>query len=301
MTDDPTKSSEAKKPVLRVAVAQIDSVPYEVNINVDKHFKYIEEARAADVDLLVFPELSITGYPVGFRALEVAITQDDQLLTELASESGPMRTVVGFVEDGYAAQIHNTCAVLHDGDVQFIHRKLNLASYGNLEEKKHYAGGRYIDVFKMQSPWIGSILVCADLWNPALVQIAALYGTTLLIAPVASSERALAGDFSNPMGWETVIKFYSMIYGFPVIMANFSGGISLDDRFWGGSRVVDPYGNTLIQAGDGEELIIAEIDYNGVRDARFRLPTVRDSNLDLIQREIGRLTKNLGVPFNVRT
>ncbi|MCA9068948.1 MAG: hypothetical protein KDA84_08500 [Planctomycetaceae bacterium] len=287
---------------LRVAVAQIDAVAYEIEANVDKHFRAIEQARKADVQLLVFPELSICGYHVGLRAPEVAISRENQLLTELAKESGPMKTVVGFVEEGFAAQLHNTCAVLHEGRVQFIHRKLNLASYGVLDEKKHYAGGRYVDVFQQFKPWVGAILVCADMWNPALVHLAALYGATILVAPVASSERALAGQFSNPMGWETVVKFYAMIYGFPIILANFAAGAPFnEDRFWGGSRIVDPYGKTLAQAGDGEELIIADLDYNTVRDARFRLPTVRDSNLDLIQREIGRLSRNVGVPFGTRS
>jgi len=296
----PSSSSSTRR--FRVAVAQIDGVAYEIEANVDKHFRAIEKAREAGVQLLVFPELSIRGYQVGLRACDVAIPRDDQLLLELAKESGPMETVVGFVEEGFAAQLHNTCAVLQNGKVKFIHRKLNLASYGILDEKKHYAGGRFVDVFEHEKPWVGAILVCADMWNPALVHIAALYGATILIAPVASSARALAGQFSNPLGWETVIKFYAMIYGMPIVMANFAAGKPVnDDRFWGGSRIVDPYGHTLIEAGEDEDLIIADLDYSTVRDARFRLPTVRDSNLDLIQREIHRLSSRVGVPFGTRS
>ncbi|MEW4527279.1 MAG: nitrilase-related carbon-nitrogen hydrolase [Maioricimonas sp. JB045] len=299
MTPEP---DDRRSHILRAAVAQIDAIPYELEINVDKHFRAIEKARAENVDLLVFPELSICGYHVGMRAPEIAIQRDDRLLIELAKESGPMKTIVGFVEDGFAAQLHNTCAVLHDGQVQFIHRKLNLASYGILDEKKHFAGGRYIDVFEHREPWIGAILVCADVWNPALVHLSALYGATILIAPVASSEMALTGEFSNPQGWETVIRFYAMIYGLPIVMANFaSQRVFNEDRFWGGSCIVDPYGRTIIQADDQEDLIIADLDYNAVRDARFRLPTVRDSNLDLIHREINRLANRVGVPFGTRS
>jgi predicted amidohydrolase len=249
----------------------------------------------------VFPELSICGYPVGIRASKIAIPRSHRMLRKLAEASGPMRTVVGFIEDGYAAQLHNACAVLQEGHVQFVHRKLNLASYGNLDEKKHYAGGRYVEVFDLEKPWMGAILVCADMWNPALVHIAALYGATILLSPVASSVNALSGGFSNNRGWEAVMHFYSMIYGLPAVMANYVGSHVPDDKFWGGSRIVDPEGKTLMQAGEEEELIVADLDYDHLRDARYHLPTVRDSNLDLIRREINRISSHIGVPGGTRS
>ncbi|MCA8998396.1 MAG: hypothetical protein KDA80_15465 [Planctomycetaceae bacterium] len=295
-----TENLFARTPRLKVAVGQIEAAPYEIDRNIEKHFELIGQAREQDVDLLVFPELSICGYPVGLRAPEIAIPRNHPRLLELAEASGAMRTIVGFIEDGYAAQLHNACAVLQNGSVKFIHRKLNLASYGNLDEKKHYASGRYVETFALEEPWVGSILVCADMWNPALVHIAALYGATLLISPVASSINALSGGFSNPRGWESVMHFYSMIYGMPAIMANFVGSHKPDDKFWGGSRIIDPYGNIVVRAGDEEELIVADLDYNHIRDARYRLPTVRDSNLDLIRREIDRLSNRIGVPGKIR-
>ncbi|QDT36265.1 nitrilase-related carbon-nitrogen hydrolase [Stratiformator vulcanicus] len=297
-----TEPAAAKRPpVLKVGVAQVESIPFEIEHNVDTHFRMIEEAKSQGVDLLVFPELSITGYHVGFRAPEVSMRRDDPLLIGMAEEAGDMAVVVGFVEEGFAAQIHNSAAVLNDGKVQFVHRKLNLASYGNLDERRFYAGGRYFDVFNHHAPWMGAVLICADMWNPGLVHLAALYGTTILISPIASSERALGGGFSNPKGWENVTQFYAMIYGIPIVMANLSGDAVNDDHFWGGSRIVDPYGNVLVRAEGGEQLLIADLDYQAVRDARFRLPTVRDSNLDLITREINRLNSRIGVPGGMRS
>ena len=72
-------------------------------------------------------------------------------------------------------------------------------------------------------------------------------------------------------------------------------------RFWGQSRILDAFGNTLAQAGDEAALITATLDYDDVRRARFALPTVRDSNLNLVRREIDRLSRNVGVPEFVRT
>ncbi|MDN5854892.1 MAG: nitrilase, partial [Actinomycetia bacterium] len=87
--------------------------------------------------------------------------------------------------------------------------------------------------------------------------------------------------------------------GMPVVMANFVGPGRRESakRFWGGSRVVDPQGHELVRAGDQqEELIVGDVDYDAVRAARIRLPTVRDSNIELVRREITRLSAVIGVP-----
>src|SRR3546814_12816313 len=81
----------------------------------------------------------------------------------------------------------------------------------------------------------------------------------------------------------------------PLEMANFAGEQN-GAWFWGGSRVLVPYGKTLSQAVDVDELIFAELDFQAVLTARYHLPTLRDSNLDLIYRELGRLTAQVGVP-----
>ena len=64
----------------------------------------------------------------------------------------------------------------------------------------------------------------------------------------------------------------------------------------GGSRILDPFGQTLAEAGVDETLLVADLDYEAVKRARYRLPTLRDSNLDLIRRELNRLSAQVGVP-----
>lgn len=281
---------------LRVAVAQIDTKLGDLQANKAKHLAFIAQAREQKVDLLVFAELSLTGYSIGHRAVELAITRDDPIVQELAQAAGPMWVTLGFVEEGVAAQFHNSAITLRDGQVAFIHRKLNLASYGNLEEDKHYAEGRYVETFPLEhTPWRAATMICADLWNPALVHLAAVHGSTLLMVPTASAVDAVSGEFSNPEGWRIALEFYAMIYGMPLVMANLATtehGL----KFWGGSRILDSHGKVLAQAGDGEELIVGDLDYGDVKKARYQLPTVRDSNLDLIQREVNRLSWSVGIP-----
>ena len=298
--DGEVEHNPFKGDTLRVAAAQIDPTEAEIDENLNKHKRFIDEARRRDVEVLVFPELSLTGYQVRSRTPDLAITRHDPRLIELAEYAGGMTVIAGFVEEGYAAQFHNSAAALRDGEVVFIHRKLNLATYGNLEEAKYFARGRYIETFSHRLPWTGSIFICADAWNPGLVHLAALAGATFLVMPEASSHEAVGIDFSNPLGWETAIKFYGMMYGMPVIMTNHCGSRD-GEQYWGGSRIVDAHGKLLAVGGAGEELVVAELQYNTVRQARFQLPTVRDSNLDLIHREIERLDNRIGVPREVRT
>jgi predicted amidohydrolase len=281
---------------IKVAVAQIAPELGDVAANKEKHLEYIARAREQDVDLLVFPELSMTGYSVGPQAVDLAIDRDHPLMHEIASATGPMWTTFGFVEEGVAAQFHNSAITLRDGKIEFIHRKLNLASYGHLEEEKHYAEGRYIETFRLEhTPWRAATMICADLWNPALVHLAAVHGATLLMVPIASAEDVVSGEFSNPNNWRLALEFYAMMYGMPLVVANLAvneGGLC----FWGGSRIIDPFGTTVAQADGGEDLIVGTLDYTAVKRARYQLPTVRDSNLDLLHREIGRLSWQVGIP-----
>ncbi len=105
--------------------------------------------------------------------------------------------------------------------------------------------------------------------------------------------------FDNPAGWAATMHFYSMMYGAPSIMVN-RVGIEEDLTFWGGSRILDPFGKPLAVAGDGPEMIVATLDYGELRRARALLPTVRDSNIALVERETNRLIDRLGVPDMIR-
>ena len=132
-------------------------------------------------------------------------------------------------------------------------------------------------------------MICADTWNPPLVHLAALQGTTLLLSPISSALEAVGAEFDNPEGWDTNLRFYALTYGMPVLMAN-RVGTEGDLTFWGGSRILDPFGRVLATAaGRHEELVRAELDFVEVRRARYLLPTVRDANLALVQREIDRV------------
>ena len=291
--------SEMQKNDLHVGIAQFASVIGDVDQNIDKHLKWIEQARAKNVDLLVMPELSLTGHHGPEQLLTAAMKRSDPRLKKLATAAGPMAVCVGFIEEGPAAQFYNASAMLQNGRMVHIHRKINIPNYGKLEEGKHYASGRFVETHNLDEDWCTGLLICADAWNPALTNLAFLHGATLLVCPVSSGIEAVGVDFDNPSGWATTMRFYSMMYGAPSIMANRTGK-EKDLTFWGGSRIIDPFGKELAVAGTEEELITATLSYQMVRKARYLLPTVRDSNLSLVERETSRLIQKIGVPDFVR-
>jgi predicted amidohydrolase len=104
-------------------------------------------------------------------------------------------------------------------------------------------------------------------------------GVTLLAAPISSAREAVGGGFDNPSAWELNLRFYAVTYGVAVVMANRIGTEGML-RFWGGSRILDAFGNTVTMGSTTEEeLVVGELDYSALREARFLLPTVRDARV----------------------
>lgn len=284
---------------ITVGAAQIATVPEDIEANLETHLEVIAQARAQGCDLLVFPELSLTGYTLSDQSFRLARSRHSKVIRLIAEASQGLTTQFGFIEEGPAAQYYNATLAVRDGEIHHLHRKVNLPSYGNLDENKHFATGRFMETAKLDDTWRYAILICADAWNPALVHLAAMNGATLLSVPISSSINAVEGEFSNPNGWDLAVRFYAMMYGMPVVMTN-RVGTEGSNHFWGGSAIIDSHGRIVTQAGDESTLLTAELDYNQVREARFHLPTVRDSNFALIQREVNRLSEVLGVPESVR-
>ena len=284
---------------ITVGAAQITTVPEDIDANLETHLELIAQARVQGCDLLVFPELSLTGYTLSDQSFRLARSRHSKVIRQIAEASQDLTTQFGFIEEGPAAQYYNATLAVRDGEIHHLHRKVNLPSYGNLDENKHFATGRFMETANLDDTWRYAILICADAWNPALVHLAAMNGATLLSVPISSSINAVEGEFSNPNGWDLAVRFYAMMYGMPVVMTN-RVGTEGSNHFWGGSAIIDAHGRIVTQAGDEATLLTAELDYSQVREARFHLPTVRDSNFALIQREVNRLSEVLGVPESVR-
>jgi predicted amidohydrolase len=273
-------SSPAEDSV-RVAAAQIECRPADVKANLDAHLAAIQIARSAEVDLVVFPELSLTDYLSEPDVESLARPRDADELQAIADAAGPATVSVGFIERGADGRAYNAQALLSDGACRHVHRKANLPTYGNLIEGKHYAPGRAVDIAAISAGWNCATLICADTWNPALPWLAAVQGAEILILPVASSLDAVGSEFDNPGGWDINLRHTALTYGLPLVMVNHCGrrgGLT----FWGGSRILDPFGREVARAGDASELVIADLEKAQVTKARQILPTVRDADPELV-------------------
>jgi predicted amidohydrolase len=270
-------ASSAGSTLIRVAAAQVETAYGDVPANVAKHLDYIADARKRGARLLVFPELSLHGHSAGKDALSLAMRPNAPALRALAEASAGMHTAFGFIEEAPGGQFYNSQATVSDGKVIHIHRKAALATYGKLRDGLYYAAGTELGSFELTERWQAATPICADLWNPALVHALACDGVTLLAAPISSAREAVGQGFDNPAGWDINLRFYALTYGVAIVMANRVGSEGMM-TFWGGSRILDPFGQTVAQApGEAECLIVGELDYEAVRRARFLLPTVRDA------------------------
>ncbi|MEO9275488.1 nitrilase-related carbon-nitrogen hydrolase [Marinomonas sp. 5E14-1] len=268
---------------LYVSVAQINSDLENIEKNIDKHLTYIKQAEANNSDLILFPELSLTGYQLSSSVPDVALKRCDPIFEKLSNEAPNITIIVGFVEEEHPGEYYNSVGFLKNGKLQACYRKINLPSYGKLEEGKIFHKGSDLTSFPVEENWNASSLICADLWNPALVHCAMLRRPELLLAPINSASNVVSDSFSNEENWLKNIDFYAMTYATPILMAN-RFGQEKDIHFWGGSRIVSPTGKILAKADDKEELISAELSLKEISRARFELPTIRDADTNLISR-----------------
>lgn len=273
---------------MKIGLAQMDCELGNIKVNLNKIKEFISRAREEKVNLLVFPELSLTGYSVKELIPKVAIRIDDPITEDLKEESKDISLVVGIVEESRDYNFYNTALYLEKGKIIHIHRKIYLPTYGIFDEKKYFTSGERMKSFET-SYCIMTILICADSWHPVLPYISALDGASIFIHTVASFEKGLGEEISNRIAWERLNKFYAQIFSCYVIFVNRVGSEG-ENKFWGGSAIIDPGGKEVTEADYcKEQLITAIVDLKEVRHYRNILPEFREEKIDLAIRELERV------------
>lgn len=273
---------------MKIGLAQIDCELGNIKANLNKMKEFISRAREEKVNLLIFPELSLTGYSVKELVPKVAIKIDDPIIEDLKRESKDISLVIGLVEESRDYNFYNSALYLEQGEIKHLHRKIHLPNYGIFEEKKYFTSGERMRSFKTCYGKI-AILVCADSWHPVLPYISALDGASIFIHTVASFEKGLGEEISNRIAWERLNKFYAQIFSCYVIFINRVGSEG-ENKFWGGSTVIAPGGKEIVKADYYKErLTTAEIDLKEVRRYRNILPEFKEEKIDLAIRELKRV------------
>jgi predicted amidohydrolase len=280
--------------VLRVALAQVDCALGDVQENALRARAAIEEARAGGANVVVFPELSLTGYALGAVSDDVALRTDDPTISALAAAADDLGVVLGFVEDG-PVHTYNSAIYLEGGSAVHVQRKAYLPTYGRFEEHKHFSPGQTVRAFDTR--WgRAALLICNDAWQPPLAFLAVHDGARVLIAPACSSLSPGAGTDPAVIesDWRDLLRFHARFLQTYVIFVN-RVGEEAGVTFWGGSHVVDPWGRVVAEAPTHEAaLVVAELDLGAVRQARREMPLVKEPRLDLLIREFRRLADGAG-------
>jgi N-carbamoylputrescine amidase len=272
---------------VRISLAQVDAVLGDVDGNLLQAQQVVAESTRAGSDLVVFPELHLTGYSVGSLPEDVSMPADDERLARLAA--GPIAVLAGFVEDGPGIHTYNSAGYFREGRLVHLHRKLYLPTYMSFEERKHFTPGPAMRAF----PGVGgtrmAVLVCNDAWQPQLAFLATQDGARVLLITAASAQSQFPAHFDSRTYWRDITRFYARMFQLFVVFVN-RVGTEGELRFWGGSHVVDPWGEIVAEAPEGEEHVLtADIDIADVRRRRRAIPLVKEARLGLIHREVGRL------------
>jgi predicted amidohydrolase len=277
---------------IRLAIGQIAPALGDLDKNFALHERVVEEALARSAQLLVFPELSLTGYFLKDQVPTAALQVSAPMFRKLCDLSRRIPLVVGFVEEDAGHRFYNAAAYLEDGDVCHLHRKVYLPTYGIFDEARYLASGDRIRAFDTAFGRM-ALLTCEDLWHPAAPALASWDGAEVLICPSASPGRGLGRDapFGNAGTWERTIRTWADLLTTYVVYAN---RVGYEDGacFWGGSEVVSPAGEPLAKARYLEEdLLCADLDPGLLRRVRIANPLLRDERLGLTQRELARILR----------
>lgn len=277
---------------LKIGLAQIYPKLGDLRANLAKHLEYIERAKAEKIDVLVFPELSMTGYQIQDLVPEVAIkaSPDDAIFGELMKASKGLDVIFGFAHEDSRNRFFIADAYLSDSEVLHLHHKLYLPTYGMFDESRYFAAGNSIRAFDTKYGRVG-MLICEDFWHTSPAYLLWMDGADILFFNSASPGRGLDNhDRLSGSRWvELVNQAYGSMFTSYIVHCN-RVGYEDGKVFWGGSSVVDPDGEFMTHGLYYEEaLIIQEIDLNQLHRTRSRLPLLRDERGDLVQRELQRI------------
>ena len=277
---------------INLALAQIATKLGDVESNLEKHLDYIEQAKSQKADLLIFPELSLTGYVLQDLVASVAHkpTDDDPIFKHLLKASHDLDLTVGFVDEDSRHRFYIASAYLSGGKVLHVHHKVYLPTYGLFDEGRFFAWGDSIRSFNTRFGRVG-MLICEDFWHMSPPYLLWLDGADIMLFSSASPGRGLTErDKLESARWvEHVNKVYASLFTSFVAHSNrvgFEDGL----HFWGGATVNDPNGDLLAKGPYFEEtLTFAELDLNQLRRTRARLPLLRDERTALLQNELNRI------------
>jgi NAD+ synthase (glutamine-hydrolysing) len=249
---------------VRIALAQLNPTVGDIAGNEAKAREALDAARQAGAQLVLFPELFVTGYPPEDLLLKEHFLRDARAaIDRLAEASGDLVAIVGFPERD--VDVFNAAAVLAGGEVRAVYRKVFLPNYGVFDEERYFQSGTGGAIVELDGVRVG-LTICEDIWEPGPpLADEALAGATVIVNISASPYHAGKGGERERMIAQrardslATVAFCALVGGQDELV------------FDGHSLVVDHEGHVVARAAQfEEELLVAEIDPEGPSAARLR-------------------------------
>jgi predicted amidohydrolase len=265
------------KEKIKIALAQISCKPEDKAENLTKIQKTVVKARKQNADLIIFPELSLTGYVVRDQIYELAETIPGPLCRIIEEVARKTKSYIIFgmpeLSEKTQATIHNTAVFVGPKGLIGKYRKMHLPTHSVFEEKRYFRPGYQTAVFDTALGRIG-LIICYDIFFPELSRLTRLKGAQLIVCISASpaTRRAFFETLTIARAMENAVflAYVNLV------------GIEDGLQFWGGSRMVGPSGKVLAQAKyDEEDFVICDINYADIRSVETFVPTLKDLRPEL--------------------
>ena len=268
------------KEKIKLALAQISCKQGNKTDNIKKIEKIVTKAKSQAAELVIFPELSLTGYVVRDQIYELAETIPGPSTNILENIARKTKTHIVFgmpeVSEKTHATLYNTAVLV--GPKGFIgkYRKMYLPTHSVFEEKRYFRPGYQTVAFDTELGKIG-LIICYDIFFPEVSRLTRLEGAQLIVCISASPA-------VRRMFFETLTVARAMENAAFLAYVNLVG---IEDglQFWGGSRLIGPQGKILAKAKyDEEDLVIGEVDYADIRPVEAFVPTLKDIRPELFDK-----------------
>lgn len=256
-----------------LALAQVAPVLGDLDRNVALHVDRAQQAHSRGAALVVFPELSLTGYSVRDSTWDLAFraVSPPAALAPLLELSRRIPVIAGGIEEGREGGLYNAAFLFSGGTVRSLHRKIYPPTYGMFEELRYFSPGDTVRAHDTPAGRIG-VLICEDLWHPSVPYLLAHDGAEILIALVASPTR-LAGNEPEPALVEVNRENHRAYARLFSCYLAFCNRVGYEDgvNFWGGSAVIGPGGEPVASAPlFADHLLLAAVrEEETIRARRF--------------------------------
>ena len=278
---------------MKVALAQISPHLGNLRKNLDLHFQSIEKAKKKKADLLIFPELSLTGYTLMDMVDEVSLEPGkNPIFKELKAASREISLVVGFVEEMEKGLFYNSAAFLSKGKILHIHRKVFLPTFGMFDEARFYAQGKNFHTFPTPFGKAG-MMICRDFLSYGASYLLFAGGAEIIIVISAAPGRGttLEESYETSRMWEIMGETISR---FSTVFLIYCNRVGFEDgkHFAGGSFIFNPAGEMIARAAYvDKDFLFYEINLDEVREIRRKWPYKRDDKPEIILEALKRIVR----------